>query len=94
MRARVGVARAAQLRRGQPGANARQPLEALERLGVAAEAGDLLERAASRLALSGRAQVRALRVARTIADLGEREQIEHDDLAEALAFHPRGGVIG
>jgi magnesium chelatase family protein len=94
VRARVVVARAAQARRAQSGPNARQSLNALERVGIAPEASDLLERAASRLGLSGRAQVRALRVARTIADLGEREQIGHDDLAEALAFHPRNGVVG
>jgi magnesium chelatase family protein len=94
VRARVVEARAVQLRRGQSGSNARQPLDALEGAGIAPDASDLLERAASRLGLSGRAQVRALRVARTVADLAEREQIAHDDLAEALAFHPRGGVLG
>ena len=94
VRARVVVARSVQLRRGQSGPNARQPLAALEAAGIAPAASDLLERAAARLGLSGRAQVRALRVARTVADLAEREQIAHDDLAEALAFHPRGGVLG
>jgi magnesium chelatase family protein len=94
VRARVVVARASQARRSQHGANARQPLDALEHIGIAPAAGDLLERAACRLGLSGRAQVRALRVARTIADLGEREEIAHDDLAEALAFHPRAAVVG
>ena len=74
--------------------NARQPLAALEAAGIAPDASDLLERAAARIGLSGRAQVRALRVARTVADLAEREQVAHDDLAEALAFHPRGGVLG
>ena len=77
-----------------PGANARQTLAALEGIGIEPEASDLLERAAARLGLSGRAQVRALRVSRTIADLSGREQITHDDLAEAIAFHPRGGVVG
>jgi len=94
VRARVVVARAVQLRRAQSGVNARQPLAALEAAGIAPAASDLLERAAARLGLSGRAQVRALRVARTVADLGAREQVAHDDLAEALAFHPRGGVLG
>ena len=94
VRARVVVARSMQLRRGQSGPNARQPLAALETAGIAPDASDLLERAAARIGLSGRAQVRALRVARTVADLAEREQIAHDDLAEALAFHPRGGVLG
>jgi magnesium chelatase family protein len=94
VRARVIVARAVQLRRGQSGANARQPLAELEAAGIAPDASDLLERAAARLGLSGRAQVRALRVARTAADLAAREQVAHDDLAEALAFHPSGGVLG
>ena len=94
VRARVVVARAAQVGRDQSGPNARQPLAALEGIGIEPEASDLLERAAARLGLSGRAQVRALRVSRTIADLAEREQITHDDLAEALAFHPRAGVVG
>ena len=93
VRSRVVVARAAQARRDQLGPNARQSLAALEQIGIAPEASDLLERAAGRLGLSGRAQVRALRVARTVADLGERRLIEHDDLAEALAFHPRNGVV-
>ncbi len=94
VRARVVVARSVQLRRGQSGPNSRQPLAALEAAGIAPAASDLLERAAARLGLSGRAQVRAVRVARTVADLAEREQVAHDDLAEALAFHPRGGVLG
>ena len=94
VRARVVVARAAQIGRAQSGANARQPLAALEGIGIEPGASDLLERAAARLGLSGRAQVRALRVSRTIADLAGREQITHDDLAEAIAFHPRGGVVG
>jgi magnesium chelatase family protein len=94
VRARVVVARAAQIGRAQSGANARQPLAALEGIGIEPEASDLLERAAARLGLSGRAQVRALRVSRTIADLAGREQITHDDLAEAIAFHPRGGFVG
>jgi magnesium chelatase family protein len=94
VRARVVVARATQSRRAQDGPNARQSLPALEQTGIESAASDLLERAAARLGLSGRAQVRALRVARTIADLAEREAIGHDDLAEALAFHPRGAVVG
>jgi magnesium chelatase family protein len=94
VRARVVAARAVQVERDQTWPNARQPLAALEAIGVEAQASDLLERASTRLGLSGRAQVRALRVARTIADLAGSEQIRHDDLAEALAFHPRGGVLG
>jgi magnesium chelatase family protein len=93
VRARVAVARAVQVERGQSGPNARQALEAIERAGIEPAAGDLLERAAATLGLSGRAQVRALRVARTVADLSGRAEIGHDDLGEALAFHPRNGVV-
>jgi magnesium chelatase family protein len=93
VRTRVAVARTVQLARDQSGPNARLPLEAIEQTGIEPAAGDLLERAATRLALSGRAQVRALRVARSIADLAGRDGIAHDDLAEALAFHPRGSVV-
>jgi magnesium chelatase family protein len=94
VRSRVVVARELQSGRAQDGPNARQPLPALEASGIESAASDLLERAASLLGLSGRAQVRALRVARTVADLGARAAIGHDDLAEALAFHPRGAVVG
>jgi magnesium chelatase family protein len=92
VRERVVAARALQRARGQQGPNARLALAELEGAGLAADAGDLLERAAGRLALSGRAQVRALRVARTIADLAGRTEIAADDVSEALAFHPRGVV--
>jgi magnesium chelatase family protein len=92
VRERVAAARVMQGTREQVGPNARLALGELEQAGIAPAAGDLLERAAARLALSGRAQVRALRVARTIADLAARGEITADDLSEALAFHPRGTV--
>ena len=46
----------------------------------------LLERAAERLELSARALHRVLRVARTIADLGDRAEVDDDDLMQALSF--------
>jgi len=46
----------------------------------------LLNAAASRLALSARAYDRVRKVARTIADLGSRESIDSDHIAEALQF--------
>ena len=47
------------------------------------------ERLADRLALGGRAIVRVARVARTIADLGQRERVSEDDVVEALGFRSR-----
>ena len=37
-------------------------------------------------AMSFRGQHRALRLARTVADLGGREQVGRDDLAEAIGY--------
>jgi magnesium chelatase family protein len=50
----------------------------------------LLEAAAERLQLSGRAVHRVLRVSRTIADLDERPDIEEADIAEALQYRESG----
>jgi len=50
----------------------------------------LLETAAERLQLSGRAVHRLLRVARTIADLEGREDIEPAQVAEALQYRESG----
>lgn len=51
---------------------------------------DLLEAAIERLQLSARAVHRCLRVARTIADLAERETINRNALAEALGYRLDG----
>lgn len=47
------------------------------------------ERLAEQLALGGRAIVRVARVARTIADLGERDRVSEEDVIEALGFRSR-----
>lgn len=54
-----------------------------------AEALTLLETASTRLRLSTRGQVRALRVARTIADLAGSARVARVHVAEALAFRHR-----
>lgn len=45
---------------------------------------------ADALLLGGRAIVRVARVARTIADLAEHEQVTEDDLVEAVGYRSRG----
>ncbi len=51
-----------------------------------AEAEGLLARAVDTLALTGRGFDRALKVARTVADLEGAERVAADHLAEALAY--------
>ena len=51
-----------------------------------------LQKAATRLGWSGRATHRALRVARTIADLAQADRIEVPHLAEAMQY--RRGLVG
>lgn len=54
-----------------------------------ARARQALESLARGLSLGGRGVVRVTRVARTIADMAERELISEEDVVEALAFRPR-----
>jgi magnesium chelatase family protein len=62
----------------------------LRREPLAAAGQTLLEAAAERLQLSGRAIHRVLRVARTIADLDESAGIEEAHVAEALQYRESG----
>ncbi len=90
---RVGAARHRQVERGQTRPNARLALEALEAAGVDDDAADLLERVSAQGALSGRAYVRILRVARTAADLAGEVVIARVHVAEALALRGSAGVV-
>lgn len=54
-----------------------------------AEARQLFETMASRLLMGGRAMFRAARVARTIADIEQHEQVTRDDIVEACSYRGR-----
>jgi magnesium chelatase family protein len=87
----VAAARAAQAARlGPPAAsacNSRIPPATLERVArPGTDARRLLRQAVDRLGLSARGLDRLLRVARTIADLSQSEEVRLSDLAEALSF--------
>lgn len=58
---------------------------------MSSECRSFFETSASRSAMSARAIVRTLSIARTIADIAERESVERDDIGEALAFRLREG---
>ncbi len=67
--------------------NALSPMPALrERVALDAEGGRLLRHAVERLGLSARGVDRVLRVARTISDLSDSEEVKSFHLAEALHF--------
>lgn len=58
--------------------------------GLDAASADLLSAAVDRLGLTARSYHRVLRVARTLADLADCEQIGPNHLAEAIQYQPRG----
>jgi magnesium chelatase family protein len=91
---RVAAARDWQAARGQSIANGRLELADLERLGIAPDARELLERAAVSQRLSARRQVRVLRLARSAADLARSGGIAREHVGEALALIPRAPGLG
>ncbi len=90
VRGRVATARERQERRLGPGrCNAEMtPVEARE-CALADEAAGLLAELYSRQRLSGRAHDRALRLARTIADLAGLDAIDQERMAQALQLRRR-----
>jgi magnesium chelatase family protein len=97
IRARVEMARDRQRRRyaGQRGVrcNAHASARALDGAGmIEPEARLLLQDAAERLQLSARAYHRVSKLARTIADLADRDTVIKGDVAEALRYRPRSAA--
>lgn len=87
MAAQVAAARAfATWRRGRRPGPAADPVAAAD---LTPEARASFEGLAERLRLGGRAIVRVARVARTIADLAERERVGVEDVVEAVGFRAR-----
>ena len=85
----------ARLGRGRERLNARMTPRQLGRHCDLPPAGrELLVRAAGRLGLSARGHDRVLKVARTIADLGDADAITVEHLAEALAYRTLDRGIG
>lgn len=91
-RERVAAARARQRARGTPQNGRLRDAELDAIASPAPDARRLLGRAFERLGLSARAARRALRVARTIADLAGEARVEAPAMAEALSF--RGDPLG
>jgi magnesium chelatase family protein len=94
VRDRVAAARARQWRRfaEHPGVSCNAEMRVAEVRAFCeldAVGASMLRNAVERLGLSARAYHRVLRVARTIADLAEAEQIEQRHLAEAMQYQPR-----
>ena len=86
--ARVASARDRARARGGARCNAEAGFDELQPL-LDADALALVETASARLRLSTRGQVRALRVARTIADLAGAARVGRAHVAEALAYRHR-----
>ena len=86
VRTRCSAARArAQARQGYPN-QALSGSDIDRHAGLSAEAGQFLQRAATRLGWSARATHRTLKVARTIADLADAAQVDTAHVAEAVQY--------
>jgi magnesium chelatase family protein len=93
VRERVVAARARQHARGQEVPNGRLDAQGLERWApLDPDTRDLVSLAGEEHHLSSRATTRAIRVARTSADLEGAEHITHRHAALALAFRPPLGL--
>ncbi|QQG50341.1 MAG: YifB family Mg chelatase-like AAA ATPase [Candidatus Berkelbacteria bacterium] len=86
-RTKVGRARTRQLERNAGRLNANIPGANVAKIcQIDQAAQDLLEKAAVKFVITGRSYHKLLKVARTIADLDDREAIKTGDVAEALQY--------
>jgi len=93
MRKQVKRARDIQIRR-QGVLNADLPVRKTEKLcGSDSDTANLLYKAVDRFKLSARSYYKILRVARTVADLDERERIGKEDVLEALSYREVESII-
>lgn len=86
VRARVMLAYDIQIKRQQTANMSLSPKQLEQFAPLDAAAQQMMEMAQQRLNLSARAYHRVLRVARTIADLAQSEQIQSAHLSEALSY--------
>ncbi len=90
-RAREGGGEGAQAGAGRRRA-ATRPCEVIASCGLDDAARGFIESMARAYALSGRALLSMLNVARTIADIEERQAVREDHIAEALGLRLRDGI--